>query len=414
MAELLGGEYELVGVDQLVTHPRNPRRGDVRVVGQSIQINGFYGAVVAQRSTGHVLAGNHRLLAARQAGLAEVPVIWVDVDDDEALRILLADNRTADLATYDDRQLSTLLADLAATEQGYQGTGYDQEALDELLAKLQAVDVAAHQRGHPDDVPPTPAEPLTQPGDLWLLGPHRLLCGDASSVDDVGRLFNGATPRLMVTDPPYGVSYDPAWRQKAAAAGHLADAARRVGEVPGDGPDADWEEALGLFPGDVAYVWAGAQTCRTREWLEAIGFEVRATLIWAKRHFPISRGAYHWRHEPCWYAVRKGKSAGWIGGRDQTTLWDDITLDSNVEGGHSTQKPVECMARPLRNHSGDVYDPFVGSGTTVVAAQMAGRVAYAMEISPAYADVTARRYQRLTAGVPVLEATGAAHDFEAV
>jgi DNA modification methylase len=199
----------------------------------------------------------------------------------------------------------------------------------------------------------------------------------------------------MVTDPPYGVEYDPAWRQRAAEQGLLAYATRRVGKVAND-DRVDWREAWALFPGNVIYCWhAGRHASSVQASIESSGFEIRCQIIWAKPHFPISRGHYHWRHEPCWYAVREGANASWIGGRDQTTLWE-VALDRNVEGGHGTQKPLECMARPVRNHEGDVYDPFLGSGTTLIAAEKLGRICYGMEIESRYCDVVLARWEQFT------------------
>lgn len=388
-------ETEQVRVDRLVPHPRNPRRGDVEAIRASIRAHGFYGTIVAQRSTGRILAGNHRWEAARAEGLGEVPVVWVDVDDDTATRILLADNRTADLADYDNETLTELLSELRDFDggNGLHGTGYTPDDLDALIREI---DGPKEGRTDPDDVPEV-SDVTTEPGNLWVLGEHRLLCGDATDADDVGRLLDGDRPNLMVTDPPYGVNYDAAWRQEAAEKGQLAYAATRVGDVKND-DRKDWYDAFVLHPGDVAYCWspAGSNSFDFHEGLVRAGFEVRMQLVWAKRHFPISRGHYHVRHEPCWYAVRAGCSAGWAGDRKQTTVWDDITLDKNVEGGHSTQKPVECMERPIRNHKGDVYDPFLGSGTTLIAAERTGRTCYGLEIDPHYVDVIVRRWEAFT------------------
>jgi DNA modification methylase len=229
-------------------------------------------------------------------------------------------------------------------------------------------------------------------GDLWLIGEHRLLCGDSTNAEDVARVLNGETPNLMVTDPPYGVEYDANWRNEAAKQGLISHAARRVGTVKNDNR-VDWTEAWQLFNGNVAYVWhAGLFACEVQKSLEFAGFVMRSQIIWAKTTFAISRGHYHWQHEPCWYAFKKGETADWIGNRSQSTLWT-IAWDKNAEGGHSTQKPLECMARPIRNHEGDVYEPFAGSGTTLVAAQNLNRRCYAIEISPDYCAVILERMQ---------------------
>ncbi|MBN9524100.1 site-specific DNA-methyltransferase [bacterium] len=257
--------------------------------------------------------------------------------------------------------------------------------------------VTAGGGGDEFDVAPTGDGPTrTTVGDLWVIGGrHRLLVGDATDPAAVARLFAGAVPFLMVTDPPYGVDYDPDWRNAAAEAGHLGYAARRTGTVANDGR-ADWAAAYALFPGAVAYVWhAGRHAATVAAGLEAAGLGVRSQIVWRKPHFAISRGHYHWQHEPCWYAVREGPSARWCGDRTQSTVWD-ITNRVNAEdrNDHGTQKPLECMARPIRNHGGDgdvVYDPFLGSGTTLVAAHRLGRACYGCELDPAYADVILRR-----------------------
>jgi DNA modification methylase len=265
-----------------------------------------------------------------------------------------------------------------------------------LIADLVGEDVPA--RDDEDDIPPIPDEPVSRPGDLWVLGPHRLLCGDATSPSDVERLLGDAQPHLMVTDPPYGVSYDPAWRNDAGAS-----KTNRTGQVLND-DRSDWQEAWALFPGDVAYVWHGALHAATvAQSLEAVGFQVRAQIIWAKDRLVLSRGDYHWQHEPCWYAVRKTGRGHWAGDRRQTTLWSIANRDQDAETVHGTQKPVECMRRPIVNNSrpGDVvYEPFMGSGTTLIAAETTKRSCYGLELDPTYVDVAIDRWQRFT-GQPV-------------
>lgn len=190
----------------------------------------------------------------------------------------------------------------------------------------------------------------------------------------------------------------------AAAEGRLAYAARRIGEVTND-DRADWRETWALFPGDVIYSWhpPGATSLVHAAALQESGFDLRMQIIWAKSNFPIGRGDYHVRHEPCWYAVRKGAAAKRTKDRTQTTLWE-INLDKNVEGGHSTQKPVECMERPIRNHEPTgVYEPFSGSGTTLIACERLGRRCYAMEIEPKYVDVAVKRWEQFTGKSAVLE-----------
>jgi DNA modification methylase len=271
--------------------------------------------------------------------------------------------------------------------------------------KLEFFEDTTLPPGDEDAVPEVQAEAITKPGDLWLLDEHRVLCGDATSATDIERVLGGAKPNLMVTDPPYGVEYDANWRNEAADKGLIAHAAIRVGAVEND-ERIDWTEAWALFEGDVAYVWHAAwHASEVQATLMDAEIEIRSQIIWAKSRFAISRGHYHWQHEPCWYGVRKGGKGHWIGDRSQTTLWE-INLDANVDGGHSTQKPLECMERPMRNHSGDVYDPFLGSGTTLIAAEKTGRTCYGTEISPNYVDVIVKRWQNYTGKDATLDGDG--------
>lgn len=167
---------------------------------------------------------------------------------------------------------------------------------------------------------------------------------------------------------------------------------------------ADWREAWALSPSDVAYVWHGGLHAAVVEAsLEAASFELRAQIVWVKQALVLSRGDYHWQHEPCWYGVRRGATAQRVGDRKQTTVWEipNANLHSggtkdDADTDHSTQKPVECMERPIRNHAGDVYDPFVGSGTTLIAAERQGRRCFAMEIEPRYAQVAIERWEAFT------------------
>jgi DNA modification methylase len=203
------------------------------------------------------------------------------------------------------------------------------------------------------------------------------------------------------------VDYDPAWRNQAGLS-----STQRTGKVLND-HRADWREAWALFPGDVAYVWHGALHATTvAESLVACGFEIRAQIIWAKERLVMGRGHYHWQHEPCWYAVRTGAKGHWAGDRKQTTLWSIPTRAQDQRDQatvHGTQKPVECMRRPIVNNSSPgqaIYEPFSGSGTTIIAAEMEGRACHAVELSPAYVDVAVLRWQAFTGQQAVLAATG--------
>jgi DNA modification methylase len=267
----------------------------------------------------------------------------------------------------------------------------------EELAELTADKTAGLT--DPDDAPDLPAVPVSLLGDLWRLGRHRLVCGDCTSSQTVAKALDGVVANLMVTDPPYGVAYDPAWRNRAGLGN-----TKRTGKVQNDNR-ADWREAWALFAGAVAYVWHGAlHAAEVAESLQASGFHIRAQIIWAKDRLVLGRGDYHWQHEPCWYAVRG--NGRWGGDRKQTTLWQVPTRGQDAETIHSTQKPVACMRRPMENNSrpGDaVYEPFSGSGTTIIAGEITGRTIHAIEISPAYVDMAVCRWEAFTGRQATLE-----------
>lgn len=374
----------------LVPYSRNARtHSDAQVaeIARSIQEFGFTNPILVDENN-VLIAGHGRLAAAQLLHLDRVPVIVLpNLSEAKRRALALADNRIALNAGWDLEMLRAELTELRDIGTDLKTLGFGDEELASVLTPptMGLTD--------PDEIPPVPETPTSRLGDLWLLGRHHLLCGNSTVAADVSRALGGVKPSLMVTDPPYGVSYDPAWRQRSRVGGPgLA-----IGKVLND-DRADWREAWVLFPGAVAYVWHGALHAATvAESLEACGFDIRCQIVWAKARFAIGRGHYHWQHEPCWYAVRK--KGNWTGDRKQTTLWSIPTGGQDVETKHSTQKPVECMRRPILNNSDPgqaVYEPFLGSGTTLIAAQSAGRVCYGIEIDPIFVDVAIRRWQAFT------------------
>ncbi|MEM8595018.1 MAG: DNA methyltransferase [Pseudomonadota bacterium] len=393
----LGLAIEHRPVEALIPYARNARTHDdeqVALIAGSIREFGFANPILVDGASG-VIAGHGRLMAARKLGLQTVPVIELaHLSEAQKRAYVLADNKLAERAGWDAALLALEAAELEALGVDLGSLGFGAGEIDALL------------QGGPDPreeaTPEPPEVPVSRPGDLWLLGPHRLLCGDATKEEDVARLLGDVRPHLLVSDPPYGVAYDPAWRNETGGA-----QTKRVGKVLND-DRADWREAWALFPGEVAYVWHGALHAGTvAESLVATGFEIRAQIVWAKERLVMSRGHYHWQHEPCWYAVR-GKGH-WSGGRKQTTLWSIPNRDQDAETVHGTQKPVECMRRPILNNSSRgqaVYEPFCGSGTTLIAAETTGRACLAMELSPAYVDVAVRRWEAFTGAEAALEGGG--------
>lgn len=393
-------------IDRLLPYAANARTHEPEQVAQiaaSIAEFGFnVPCLIDER--GVLIAGHGRLLAAKKLGLADVPVIRLDhLSDAQARAYRIADNQIALNAGWDDQVLAAELARLKEDSVGLDLLGFADDELDRLLASIDEGGADAADADE-DVVPEPPEEPVTRPGDVWLLGKHRLLCGDATNATDVARLLDGARSHLMVCDPPYGVEYDPSWRNEAGVS-----ATARTGKVAND-DRANWREAWALFPGDAAYVWhAGVHTKTVAESLEAAGFTIRSQIVWAKPRFVLGRGDYHWQHEPCFYAVRKGANGHWQGARDQATLWAiGASGDEDAATIHGTQKPVECMRRPILNNSakGDaVYEPFAGSGSTIIAAETTGRVCFAMEIDPRYCDVIVERWQTFTSRKAILDAS---------
>ena len=393
-------------VGQLVPYARNARThsdDQVAQIAASMAEFGFTNPILIGED-GVIIAGHGRLMAAQRLGLSEVPVIVLaHLNAAQRRALVVADNKIALNAGWDTEILLEQIELIRADGFDIDLVGFSDDELGELLAEIEAPETAGALEGE-DDIPEPPAEPVTRPGDLWILGNHRLLCGDSTVATDVERVLAGVTPLLMVTDPPYGVEYDPSWRNKA-----LGQATTRTGKVLND-DKADWREAWALFPGDVAYVWHGALHATTvADSLIACGFNIRSQIIWAKDRLILSRGDYHWQHEPCWYAVRAKGKGHWAGDRKQTTLWHITSRDQDAETVHGTQKPVECMRRPILNNSSPgqaIYEPFMGSGTTLIAAETTGRTCLGIELNPAYVDVAIERWQNLTGGVAMLESDG--------
>lgn len=391
-------KIENLTLDALIPYARNSRTHSDEQVAQvaaSIREFGFTNPVLVD-ANGGIIAGHGRVMAARKLGMADVPCIRLaHLSEAQKRAYVIADNKLALNSGWDEKMLAIEFKDLQAMDFDLELTGFGLGDIEELLAEL---DATPEGNTDADQTPAVQAEVVSQPGDVWLLGKHRIMCGDSTSAEQVQKLLGGGIPHLMVTDPPYGVEYDANWRNEAMRADGTPIAGRAVGKVLND-DRADWREAWALFPGEVAYVWhAGIFSPTVADSLVACGFELRTLIVWGKNNLVIGRGHYHPKHEPCWYAVRKGGTGHWQGDRKQTTLWS-IDKPTKSETGHSTQKPIECMRIPIENNSkaGDeIYEPFSGSGTTIIAAEQTARICYAMELSPAYVDVAVRRWQQYT------------------
>ena len=344
-----------------------------------------------------ILGGNQRFRACQQLGMKEVPASWVKtaigLTDEQRRRFILVDNAPEGMAGGWD--LEILTTEWQMPELG--DLGFDLNSImADLNVDLPTTDVDAEPQI--DRAEELRKEWKVETGQLWQLGEHRLLCGDSTKAEDVARCLGGAVPVLMVTDPPYGVEYDPTWRADAGVNKNKG----KMGKVVND-DIADWSPAWCLFPGNAAYVYhAAVMSSTVQASLEGCGFKIRAQIIWAKDRMALSRGDYHWQHEPCWYAVRDGMPGHRTDDRTQTTLWS-IPARDDSGCGHGTQKPVECMARAIRNHESEyIYEPFSGSGTTIIACEQLGRKCRAIEISPGYVAVALQRFKDATGKMPTL------------
>jgi DNA modification methylase len=409
-------EIREIAIRDIRPAPYNPRKdlrpGDPEY--QKLQeVIGHFDLVqplVWNKRTENLVAGHQRLKILKRRGDLTVQVVVVDLDEHEEKALNIALNNVK--GDWDETKLSEVLQELRCADFDLALTGFSVEELDKLLAPLTI------GQTDEDTVPEPVWQPVTIVGDEWLLGRHRLRCGDATNVRNVQSLLNGEIPNIMITDPPYGVKYDADWRNRA-----LIKANRSTGPVLND-DRADWRQALLLYPGPVVYLWhAGTKAHIVGQSLEAAGFCIRSQIVYVKPHFCIGRGHYHVQHEPCYYAVRTGETADWQGDRKQTTVWEIHNgwsqgaprKPEDARTVHSTQKPVECMRRPLLNHTRigeSAYDPFGGSGTSLIAAETCGRICYAMELNPIYVDVTIRRWEAFTGRKATLETNG--KTFEAI
>lgn len=422
-------EFRRVRAGDLRPHPRNWRthsKAQQAALRGILAEVGYAEALVAYVASDGKLTLVDGHLRADLDKEAEVPCLILDVTDAEAEKLLLTLDPLAEMAGSEPRALEELLGRVATQSGSLQGLLDD--LADRAKAKLRWDKVEEEQAAGKGKAAKAGKRLITKSGDLWILGNHRLLCGDSTKAEDVARALGQRKPFLMVTDPPYGVDYDPGWRTPMS---------RGVKTTYVENDDrAAWAAAFVHFPGDVAYVWHSAlHAVEVAAALLACKFEIRSQIIWAKNRAAISRGSYHWGHEPCFYAVRSGANAKWAGGRKQKTVWADIVdgvlsatgdetyavrVDASTVGvypgemtsvwnldlhrgkdygDHPTPKPIECMARPMRHHGGtkdDVFDPFLGSGTTLIAAEQEGRRCCGLELEPAHCDTIVRRWEALT------------------
>jgi DNA modification methylase len=398
-------EKLIVPIDGLVHYGKNPRRGDVAAIAESLESNGQYKPIVVRAGTGEVLAGNHTLKAARdELGWTKIAATFVDVDDDAAARIVLVDNRTNDLATYDAPELLELLESIPDLA----GTGYDAASLESLYKEQEPAEAPEDA----DEVPDVPS-PRSKPGDVWVLGSHRVVCGDATDPVAFRTLLGDERPDCLWTDPPYGVEIV-GGSHALSAKERLAKGGKTIQNDGAAGLEQLLRDAFGvavqfLRPGAACYI-AHADTERVtfEQEFRGAGFLFRQNLIWVKHQMVMGRSDYHYKHEPILYGFAPGGEGRlgrggprWFGADNAVTVFEHSRPGVSKE--HPTMKPVALILDMLANsvRPGQlVLDMFGGSGSTLIAADIHGAHARVMELDPHYVDVICARYQRSTGELP--------------
>jgi site-specific DNA-methyltransferase (adenine-specific) len=371
MSRVINKEIEQVAIDLLKHHPRNANNGDVEAIKKSLAVNGWYGSVVVNTGTKHILAGNHRVMAAKALGWETVPVQWVDVTPEEELRILVVDNRTTRIGQDDTTKITDILAELANTPIGLDGTGYGAADLDALIDELAGMTEPAELLTDPDEVPED-VETRCKPGDLWILGRHRLLCGDSTKADDMARLMDGNTIDAVVTDPPYGMN-------AVKNSGVLKD---KYKDIVGD---------------------------------ESIDVALKAIDLWLSKGKQVWWGANYYANalEPsaCWLVWDKNNGGSdqmdaelaWTNLKGVTRMFTKASEKTNRV--HPTQKPVSLTQWILSRFMDDVdivADPFGGSGSCLMACEIESKRCFTIEYTSDYCDVIIQRWENATGQKAVL------------
>jgi len=395
-------KIEQVKLDALIPYARNSRtHSDAQVaqIAASIKEFGFTNPVLIDE-TGSIIAGHGRVMAARKLAIADVPSIRLThLTEAQKKAYVIADNKLALNAGWDDEMLAVELTDLKDMGFDLDLTGFSTDEIEDLLAPVGTEGLTDE-----DAVPEVPEAPVTVLGDVWLLGKHRVMCGDSTSIDAVEKLMAGEGADMLLTDPPYNVAYEGATKQKLTI----------QNDSMGDGEfwqflrDAFVTAETAMKNGAVFYIWhSDSEGYNFRGACQDAGFKVRQCLIWKKSSLVMGRQDYHWKHEPCLYGWKEGAGHLWAADRKQTTILEFDKPSRN--GEHPTMKPVGLFEYQMLNNTkgGDiVLDLFGGSGTTIIAAEKNGRYGYLMELDPKYCDVIVQRWQEFTGQTATLESNG--------
>lgn len=393
MSENIAGTLKdlIIDIKKIKPRGKNPRRGDVETIKESLEVNGQYRPIVVNKKTGEVLAGNHTLKAAKALGWKKIAATYVEVDEEEAARIVLVDNRANDVATYEN----TILVELLQDFENFAGTGYTSKDLDELIQSL-ANSGEYEGQTDADDVPELDeSEPTTKPGDVWQLGPHRLMCGDSSNTDDLDKLYKSADIKFLLTDPPYGMNLDTDYSDMKSRI--ISSRGDTYKPVIGDDQAFDASVLRSYFKDVVEQFWFGADYYRA-----SLSSDDRdgSWLVWDKRSETSDKG------------FGSGFELIWSANRHKRDLLRHYYFGAfGVEARnrvHPTQKPAPLLQDIITRWADSdcvVADPFLGSGSTLIACERTGRTCYGMELDPAYCDVIVKRWEDHTGQVAELVTT---------
>lgn len=395
MTDVYCAHSQMVEIEKVIPNPRNPNKHSekqIALLSKIIAAQGWRAPITVSTRSGFIVRGHGRLLAARKLGLAEVPVDYQAYETEAAeWADLIADNRLSELSETDELLLKDLLQELGTSELDLELTAYTADEIDQMLGSAKEV--------QEDDFDADKAlseidEAKTKLGDIYILGKHRLLCGDSTDAAAVEKLMDGQKADIAVTDPPYNVGYT----------GGTKDALTIQNDKQ---EDSDFRQFLSaaftnmdaaMKPGAVFYIWhADSEGYNFRAACKDAGWQVRQCLIWNKNQLVMGRQDYHWKHEPCLYGWKEGAAHLWASDRKQTTILCFDRPQKNAE--HPTMKPVALLAYQIANNTkGEdiALDLFGGSGTTLVACEQLGRKCYMMELDPKYCDVIIKRWEELT------------------
>ncbi|OGO33108.1 MAG: hypothetical protein A2Z03_02270 [Chloroflexi bacterium RBG_16_56_8] len=409
-------KIEMLAIAALVPYARNSRTHSPEQITQiaaSIREFGFTNPVLID-AEGGIVAGHGRVMAAQSLGVVSVPCLRVDwLTEAQKRAYVIADNQLALNAGWDEEILADELRALQGEDFDLSLIGFDADELLELLA-----DPGTEGQTDPDATPPVQPEAISRSGDVWLLGRHRLMCGDSTDAGSVALLMNGEKAVLMQTDPPYGIAYNSAdIHAHGVDYGDIENDDILDGEKLQAFLEAMIRAALPSIDERAAfYLWHPMLTQGTFfAAAAAADILIHRQIIWVKPVLVFGRGDYHWKHELCFYGWRRGNRPPFYGARNQTTVWliDSIKQSERKEFRHASPKPVALWLPPIENHTkaGQVmYEPFSGSGSQIIAAEQTGRRCYAMELSPQYIDVAVRRWQQFTGKQATLDGDGRAFD----